>query len=90
MDNDNVWAFPNPVTPEFKGMITITGLSLNSDVKITTYNGVLVAEGRSTGGSFLWNGKDLRGNRVASGVYMVNAATSNGKKGTVCKVIIVN
>ena len=90
MDNDNVWAFPNPVTPEFKGMITITGLSLNSDVKITTSNGVLVAEGRSTGGSFLWNGKDLRGNRVASGVYMVNAATSNGKKGTVCKVIIVN
>ena len=90
MDNDNVWAFPNPVTPEFKGMITITGLSLNSDIKITTSNGVLVAEGRSTGGSFLWNGKDLRGNRVASGVYMVNAATSNGKKGTVCKVIIVN
>ena len=90
MDNDNVWAFPNPVTPEFKGMITITGLSLNSDIKITTSNGVLVAEGRSTGGSFQWNGKDLEGNRVASGVYMVNSAKSDGSKGTVCKIVIIN
>lgn len=90
MDSDNVWAYPNPVTPEYKGMITITGLSLNSDIKITSSNGALVAQGRSTGGSFQWNGKDLEGNRVASGVYMVNAATSDGKKGTVCKVVIVN
>ena len=90
MDNDNVWAYPNPVTPDYRGMITITGLSLNSDIKITSSNGALVAQGRSTGGSFQWNGKDLKGNRVASGVYMVNAATSDGNKGTVCKVVIVN
>ena len=90
MDSDNVWAYPNPVTPEYKGMINITGLSINSDVKITSSNGTLVAQGRSTGGSFQWDGNDLRGKRVASGVYMVNTATSDGKKGTVCKVVIVN
>lgn len=90
MDSENVWAYPNPVTPEHKGMINITGLSINSDVKITSSNGTLVAQGRSTGGSFQWNGNDLRGKRVASGVYMVNTATSDGKKGTVCKVVIVN
>ncbi|MGN0280930.1 MAG: Por secretion system protein [Prevotella sp.] len=90
MDSDNVWAYPNPVTPEYKGMITITGLSLNSDVKITTPNGVLVAEGHSTGGSFQWDGNDLKGKRVASGVYMVNTAMSDGNKGTVCKIVIVN
>lgn len=90
MTTDNVWAYPNPVTPEYKGMITITGLSLNADVKITTSNGTLVAEGRSTGGTFQWNGKDLNGNRVASGVYMVQTATSEGKKGTVCKIALIN
>ena len=58
-------------------------------VKITTSNGVLVAQGRSTGGSFLWDGNDLKGKRVASGIYMVQTATSDGSKGTVCKIAII-
>ena len=90
MDKDNVWVYPNPVTPEYNGMINVTGLSFNSDVKITSSNGSLVAQGRSTGGSFSWDGKDLKGNRVASGVYMVQTAKSDGSKGTVCKITIIN
>ena len=90
MDSNNVWAYPNPVTPEYKGMITITGLSYNADVKITSPNGALIAQGRSTGGAFQWDGNDLKGNRVASGVYMVNTAKNDGTKGTVCKIVIVN
>ena len=90
MDTDNVWVYPNPVTPEYQGMINVTGLSFNSDVKITSSNGTLVAQGRSTGGSFSWDGKDLNGKRVASGVYMVHTAKSDGSKGTVCKVTIIN
>ena len=90
MDTNNVWVYPNPVTPEYNGMINVTGLSFNSDVKITSSNGTLVAQGRSTGGSFSWDGKDLKGNRVASGVYMVNTAKNDGTKGTVCKIVIVN
>ena len=90
MNTDNVWVYPNPVTPEYTGTITITGLSFNSDVKITSTNGTLVAQGRSTGGAFSWDGKDLKGNRVASGVYMIHSAKSDGSKGTVCKVTIIN
>ena len=90
MSKDNVWAYPNPVKPEYTGMITIVGLSYNADVKITTTNGVIVAEGRSTGGSFHWDGCDKKGKRVASGVYMVNTATESGDSGTVCKIAIVN
>ena len=89
MTKDNVYAYPNPVTPDYSGLITIVGLSYDADVKITTSNGVLVAEGRSNGGSFTWDGKDRKGNRVASGVYMVITATSNGEKGTVCKIAII-
>ena len=90
MTKDNVYAYPNPVTPDYTGLITIVGLSYDTDVKITTSNGVLVAEGRSNGGSFTWDGKDRQGKRVASGVYMVITATSQGEKGTVCKIVIVN
>lgn len=90
MDKDNVYAYPNPVRPDYTGLITVTGLTLNADVKIVTVNGTLVAEGRSNGGMFTWDGCDKNGRRVASGVYMVQTATSDGKKGTVCKIAIVN
>ena len=89
MTKDNVWAYPNPVTPEYNGLITVTGLTLNADVKILSANGALVAEGRSNGGTFTWDGNDQKGRRVASGVYMVVTATSDGNKGTVCKIAVV-
>lgn len=89
MTTDNVWAYPNPVEPGYTGNITITGLSLNADVKILTANGAIVNEGHSNGGTYVWDGCDQKGRRVASGIYMVATATSKGEKGTVCKIAIV-
>lgn len=89
MTEDNVYAYPNPVTPDYNGLITIVGLSYDADVKILSTNGSIIAEGRSTGGTFTWNGCDQKGRRVASGVYMVATATSKGEKGIVCKIAIV-
>lgn len=90
MTKDNVYAYPNPVNPDYTGPITVVGLTYDAEVKITTSNGTLVAEGRSTGGTFTWDGCDSEGRRVASGVYMVHTSTSSGDKGTVCKIAIVN
>lgn len=90
MDKDNVYAYPNPVKPDYTGVITIIGLSYNADVKITTVNGTLVAQGKSNGGMFTWDGNDLKGKRAASGVYMVQTAKSDGSKGTVCKIAVIN
>ena len=89
MTTDNVWAYPNPVKPDYTGLISITGLSFDSDVKIVSANGTLVNQGRSTGGTYTWNGCDLKGKKVASGIYMVETATSEGTKGTVCKIAII-
>lgn len=89
MTKDNVWAYPNPVKPDYTGLITITGLSFDADIKIVTTNGILVNQGRSNGGTYTWNGKDLKGQKVASGIYMVETATSDGSKGTVCKIAII-
>ena len=89
MERDNVYAYPNPVEPNFSGFVTIRGLTANADVKITTANGVLVHQGRSSGGTYSWNTNDLNGRPVASGVYMVHTATGEGKKGVVCRIAIV-
>lgn len=90
MTKDNVYAYPNPVRPDYNGVITITGLTNDADVKITTSNGVLVNQGRATNGQYLWYGLDSNGKRVASGIYMVMVATAEGDKGVVCKIAIIN
>ncbi len=89
MTKETVYAYPNPVRPDYNGLITIVGLTYNADVKIVNVNGTLVAQGRSNGGTFTWDGCDRNGKRVASGIYMVQTATEEGKKGTVCKIAIV-
>lgn len=89
LEKDDVYAYPNPVEPDYTGPITIVGLTYGAEIQITTSSGQLVAEGRSNGGMFRWDGTDLKGRRVASGVYMVMATTEDGKKGVVTKVAIV-
>lgn len=90
MTKDNVWAYPNPVRPGYSGPITITGIENNATVKIVTSNGTLVNEGTAENGQYKWYGLNRNGQRVASGVYMIEIATSEGEKGVVCKIAIVN
>lgn len=89
MTKDNVYAYPNPVRPNYTGNIKIVGLTSNADVKIVTSNGYLVHQGRSTGNIYSWDGCDLNGKKVTSGIYMVETATENGEKGIVCKIAII-
>ena len=89
MTDDKVYAYPNPVEPGYTGLITVVGLSFDADVKILTSNGKLVAQGRSNGGTFTWNGRDLQGKSVASGIYMVATATEKGESGIVSKIAII-
>ncbi len=90
MTKDNVYAFPNPVPSGYNGLITVRGLSFDADVKIITTSGKLVAQGRSNGGTFTWNGCDTKGRRVASGIYMIVTAKSDGTKGVVNKIAVIH
>ncbi len=89
MTKDYVYAYPNPVKPDYTGKINIVGLSFNANIKIVSTNGTLINEGRSAGGSYSWDGCDLNGKKVASGIYMVETATESGEKGIVCKIAII-
>jgi hypothetical protein len=86
----DVRVFPNPVRPEFEGLITIQGIRYNSDVKFTDMAGNLVYKTTSNGGTAVWNGKNLNGEKVASGVYLIWTAANEGKGRKVGKVLIIN
>jgi len=87
--SETAHAFPNPVKPDYTGLITITGLIRDSNVKITDINGNLIFAGNSVGGQFTWNGRNSKGKKVASGVYLVLAADAEGKEGIATKVLII-
>jgi len=68
---DEVYAYPNPVEPNYRGPIAIRGLVTDANVKITDVNGLLVSEIEALGGQAIWDGLDLKGEEVQSGVYLV-------------------
>lgn len=88
-DYEQMYVYPNPVRPEYDGPVTVTNLKANSLVKITDTSNNLIFEGRSTGGQFVWNQRNLRGERVASGIYLVYATPKEGSGGGVTKIMIV-
>lgn len=87
---DAVNIFPNPVRPDYSGIITIDGLSRNADVKIADVSGNVVYQTTANGGRATWNGLNFNGNRVSTGVYMVFATTSDGQSTNVSKIAFVN
>lgn len=91
-DYSEVYAYPNPVRPEYSGWITVKGLMNDSLVKIADAAGNVVAQGRSNGGMFVWDGANTAGERVPSGVYYVFASqnATGSSSGAVTKILIVN
>ena len=89
-DFGKVYAFPNPVRPEYQGEITITGLIKDADVKITDVAGNLVYQTRTLGGQAVWNGRNQQGRRVATGVYFVFCTNEDGSKKHVTKILFIH
>ena len=92
-DYSQVYAYPNPVRPDYTGWITITGLMDNSLVKIADAAGNVFHQGTSEGGMMVWDGCDSHGKRVKTGVYYVFASTGGDgveSNGAVTKILVVN
>ena len=90
-DFSKVYAYPNPVRPDYTGYITVKGLMENTLVKIADAAGNVVYSGRSNGGMFVWDGCNTNGKRVDTGVYFVFASKSDdsSSEGCVTKILIV-
>ncbi len=87
---DDVYAFPNPVKDGYSGIIGIKGLVTNAQVRITDISGAVVHSTKAEGGQAIWDGTNLTGHRVKSGVYLVFASDEKGKEKVVTKIIIIN
>lgn len=77
VNSKNAYAFPNPVRPDYEGIIAVNGLAENANVKITDITGQLVYETIALGGQAIWDGKDYNGKRATSGVYFVFSTSDN-------------
>jgi hypothetical protein len=93
LHNSSAYAFPNPVRPEYDGPIAIRGLAEDAIVKITDIHGSLVYETQALGGQAIWYGRDINGQRAASGVYLVFSTTQSQfdkPDAIVTKILMVN
>ncbi|MBI2258216.1 MAG: hypothetical protein HYU67_04885 [Flavobacteriia bacterium] len=89
-DFKEVAIFPNPVLPDFDGVITVQGMMENSDVKFTDAAGNLVYQTTSMGGTAIWSGKNWKNEKVAPGTYFVWMSSNTEKGRKVGKVVIIN
>ena len=87
---NNIYAYPNPVRPEYSGNVTITGMMDNSLIKIADSNGYVIRQLKSTGGMATWDCCDQYGERVKTGVYLVLCSQANGgSEAVVTKIAVI-
>lgn len=89
---DSAYVFPNPVRPNYQGLLTIRGLMEDSSVKIADSAGNLVYTCTSNGGTAVWNMKGMDGRRVRPGVYVIycnSAADVEDSQHKALKVLIM-
>ena len=87
---EEVFAYPNPVRPDYTGTIAIKGLTKNADVKITDISGTLIFQTKALGGQAIWNGRDTKGTKAQSGVYTIFCASEDGSKTIISKLLFLN
>jgi len=88
-DYSEVSAYPNPVRPEDHDKVTITGLMTDSNVKITDISGNLIYQAKSVGGQLIWNCRNHKGSRVATGIYLVIASNADGNESVATKIMVI-
>ncbi|MDB5241178.1 MAG: transcriptional regulator, partial [Spirosoma sp.] len=81
--------YPNPVRPDFSGLVGINGLTDNATVKVLDAGGQLVYETRSQGGTATWNLRDYRNRPTQTGVYLIVVVTADGTEGLAGKLAVV-
>jgi hypothetical protein len=87
---DNVVVYPNPVRETYHGPVAIKGLLEQTNVKIQDMGGNLVYETESLGGQALWDGTNFRGERVATGVYLIFLSNAEGTQTHVTKLLFIH
>lgn len=88
----DIYVSPNPL--RLRGnetaTITIDGLIRDSNIKIFTVSGSLVASFASEGGRVAqWNGLDMQGRSIPSGIYIIVAYDAEGSNVATTKLAVI-
>ncbi|EMY82588.1 surface protein [Psychroflexus gondwanensis ACAM 44] len=86
---ENLRAYPNPVRPNYTGLVIIDGLTNGANVKITDVSGNLVFEEFVDGGSLQWDTRAFGKHKVASGVYFIVVTGEDQIETKVGKIMII-
>jgi hypothetical protein len=86
---NNVLVFPNPVKPDFDGLVGISGLVNNAFVKITDLSGRLVHQTRANGGTASWDLSSQNGQKAEAGIYYIFSGNEFGKENFVTKLAVI-
>lgn len=89
-NNEKAFVYPNPVLPNYDGLIAMKNLPENSSVKITDAVGNLVYQTTATGSQATWDGKLIDGKRAASGVYLVLCKGEGKKEKLATKFVLLH
>ena len=82
--------FPQPFIPQQDNELVIDGLAENSQVKISTVDGILVRSFPITNSrTVVWNGLDELGRPVQSGVFVISAYSDATSTSGVIKAMVI-
>ncbi len=88
---DDLKVYPNParILDGAEPSIFVEGLVDATELRVVTLDGEVVARMRTRGGRARWDGRDLTGALVPSGMYLVVAVGDNGEGAAYGKVAVV-
>lgn len=83
-----VKTYPQPFRVGTDAQVTIDGLTADADIRIMTASGILVTAIQARGKQALWDGRDVRGELVPPGVYIVSASSATTATSAVGKIAV--
>jgi len=86
---DEVFVYPNPVFSDYDGDVVIKGSGRGVTVRITTVSGRLVRELTANGGTTTWDGRDISGEKVHSGIYLAMMSDDDGENACIGKFAVI-
>lgn len=86
---ETLTAYPNPFVYDRHERVVIDGLADRTTVMIVAVDGARMRRLESAGGRIEWDGLDDRGRPLASGVYLILALETDGRKRGAGKLVVI-